>query len=77
MVIRFQPGIHTIGIEDTLRIPMFISNSMDSTDPQPVGILLQNVKHFRLEGSGAKGPEKPRSSTMAAWHRSSRIIRKT
>lgn len=58
VVIRFQPGIHTIGIEDTLRIPMFISNSMDSTAPQPVGILLQNVKHFRLEGSGAKGPEK-------------------
>ncbi len=58
VVIRFQPGIHTIGIEDTLRIPMFISNSMDSTDPQPVGILLQNVKHFRLEGSGAKGPGK-------------------
>lgn len=57
VVIRFQPGIHTIGMEKAIRIPMFISNSMDSTDPQPVGILLKNLRNIRLEGSGAKGPE--------------------
>jgi hypothetical protein len=58
VVIRFQPGVHTIGIQGALRIPMFISNSMDSTDPQPVGILLQNVKNFRLQGGGLKDSEK-------------------
>jgi hypothetical protein len=58
VVIRFQPGVHTFGIQDAVRIPMFVSNSMDSTDPQPVGILLQNIRNFRLEGGGVKGPEK-------------------
>ena len=58
VVIRFEPGIHTIGMQDVIRMPMFISNSMDSTDPQPIGMLLQNVRNFRLEGGGVTGPGK-------------------
>lgn len=56
VVIRFQPGLHTIGIQDVIRLPMFVSNSMDSTAAQPIGILLQDVRHFRVEGGGANGP---------------------
>ena len=58
VVIRFQSGMHTIGIKDVIRLPMFVSNSMDSTDPKPVGIYLENVRNFRLEGDGVDGPKK-------------------
>ncbi len=58
VVIRFLPGVHTIGIRDVIRLPMFVSNSMDSTEPKPVGIFLQNIRHFRLEGGGVGGPKK-------------------
>ena len=58
IVIRFLPGVHTIGIQSVVRLPMFVSNSQDSTDPKPVGILIQNVKHLRLEGGGVAGPGK-------------------
>lgn len=58
IVIRFLPGTHTIGIKNTLRLPLFVSNAQDSTDPKPIGILIQNVKHLRVEGGGVEGPGK-------------------
>ena len=56
VTIRFQPGVHTFGIKNVIRLPMFVSNSMDSTDPKPVGIYLGNARNFRLEGGGVDGP---------------------
>ena len=58
IVIRFLPGTHTIGINHTLRLPLFVSNAQDSNDPKPIGILIQNVKHLRVEGGGVDGPGK-------------------
>lgn len=58
VVIQFLPGIHTLSIKHVTRVPMFISNSMDSADPKPVGILIRNFKHLRLEGGGVEGPGK-------------------
>jgi hypothetical protein len=58
VVIRFLPGLHTIGIGKVERVPMFVSNSMDSEDPKPVGILIDGFKHLRLEGSGVDGDAK-------------------
>lgn len=57
-VIRFLPGLHTIGIRNVERVPMFVSNSMDSDAPRPVGILIQYLKHLRLEGGGVDGDSK-------------------
>lgn len=58
VVIRFLPGLHTIGIRNVERVPMFVSNSMDSNDPKPVGILIRNFKHLRLQGGGVDGDGK-------------------
>jgi hypothetical protein len=58
VAIRFLPGVHTIGIRNVERVPMFVSNSMDSDDPKPVGILIRNFKHLRLEGGGVDGSAK-------------------
>jgi hypothetical protein len=58
IVFRFLPGVHTIGIKNVIRLPMYTSNSCDSPAPKPIGILIQNVKHLRLEGGGVEGPEK-------------------
>ena len=58
VVIRFLPGVHTIGMKGVTSLPMFISNSMDSADPKPVGVHLSKVRHFRLEGGGVEGPGK-------------------
>ena len=58
VVIQFLPGIHTIGIRNVTRIPMFVSNSMDSNEPKPVGILIKGFKHLRLEGGGVDGDGK-------------------
>lgn len=43
---------------DVTRLPMFVSNAMDSSDPKPVGIHLNAVRHFRMEGGGVVGPQK-------------------
>jgi hypothetical protein len=58
VVIRFLPGIHTIGIRKVERVPMFVSNSMDSDEPKPVGIMVQGFKHLRFEGAGVEGEGK-------------------
>jgi hypothetical protein len=55
VVIRFLPGIHTIGIENVERIPMFVSNSMDSDEPKPVGMVIDGFRHLRFEGGGVDG----------------------
>jgi len=52
VVIKFLPGVHTFGIKNVQRKQLFISNSMDSTDPIPVGIIMSGVKHFRVQGPG-------------------------
>ena len=56
--VRFLPGVHVIGSQHVIRLPMFVSNSMDSEDPRPIGIYLQNVRHIRIEGGGVDGPGK-------------------
>ena len=58
VTIQFLPGIHTIGIRNVTRVPMFVSNSMDSDAPKPVGILIEGVKHLRLQGGGVEGEGK-------------------
>ena len=58
VVIQFLPGIHTIGIQKVERVKMFVSNSMDSEEPKPVGILIEQCKHLRLEGGGVEGDGK-------------------
>ncbi len=58
ITIRFAPGVHTIGMEGIVRLPMFVSNSCDSPDPKPIGILVQNVKHLKMEGGGVEGAGK-------------------
>ena len=58
IVIRFLPGVHTIGVKNAIRLPMFVSNSCDSAAPKPVGVLVRNVKHLRLQGGGVEGPNK-------------------
>jgi hypothetical protein len=55
VVIKFLPGVHTINIKNVLHKQLFISNSIDSTEPIPVGIMLSQVKHFRLLGGGVDG----------------------
>ena len=56
--IQFLPGVHVIGSQHVARLPLFVSNSMDSEEPKPVGMHLQNVRHFRIEGGGVDGPGK-------------------
>ena len=51
VVIQFLPGIHTINIRNVTRVPLFVSNTMDSDDPKPVGILLEGCKHLRLQAA--------------------------
>lgn len=58
VVIKFLPGLHTISIKKVFRKQLFISNAIDSTDPIPVGIMLSQVKHFRVQGGGVEGPGK-------------------
>lgn len=58
IVIRFLPGVHTIGVKGAIRLPMFVSNACDFSAPKPVGVLWQNVKHLRLEGGGVEGSRK-------------------
>jgi len=53
VTIRFAPGRHEFAEATALRRAWFVSNSCDNpTLPRPVGILMENVRHFLLEGSG-------------------------
>ena len=58
VVIQFLPGVHTIGIRNVKRSPMFVSNSMDSDAPKPVGVLVQDFRHLLFEGGGVDGDGK-------------------
>lgn len=59
VTIRFLPGRHEFGDRDAVRRPYFISNSCDAPhEPKPIGILLDGVKHFRLEGADPTAPAK-------------------
>jgi hypothetical protein len=58
VMIKFLPGVHTLGIKKVLRQKLFISNSIDSTESIPVGIMLSQVKHFRVQGGGVDGAGK-------------------
>jgi hypothetical protein len=58
VVIQFLPGVHTIGIRNVERVQMFVSNSMDSNEPKPVGIVIQSFNHLRLTGGGVDGSDK-------------------
>ncbi len=58
VTIQFLPGVHTIASNNVKQLPMFVSNSQNGTDPKPVGILLQNCRHLRLEGGGVDGAGK-------------------
>lgn len=58
VVIQFLPGIHIINIRNVTRVPLIVSNTMDSNEPMPVGILLEGCKHLRLQGGGVEGENK-------------------
>ena len=55
VMIEFLPGVHTISSKQVIRLPIFVSNSQDTTDPKPVGILVRNCRHLRLTGGGVDG----------------------
>jgi hypothetical protein len=58
-VIEFQPGVHEFAPENALRRPLFVSNSCDApTIPKPIGILIENCAHLRLQGGGVEGDKK-------------------
>lgn len=54
ITIRFLPGTHLIGSERVLKIPVFSSNTMDTEEAKPVGILLEGMRHVRVLGSEGK-----------------------
>ena len=59
VVIRFLPGVHAFGVENAIRLPLFVSNSCDDpAPPKPIGIMVRNARHMRLEGGGVDGPGK-------------------
>ena len=55
---QFLPGVHTIAGKNVRQFPIFVSNAQDTTDPKPVGLLLKNCKHLRLQGGGVAGDGK-------------------
>ena len=59
-MIKFLPGVHTVGIKKGSKKTTFrYRNSIDSTEPIPIGIMLSGVKHFRAcRGSGVAGAGK-------------------
>ncbi|MBN8457870.1 MAG: NPCBM/NEW2 domain-containing protein [Verrucomicrobia bacterium] len=51
VTIRFAAGRHEFPEATALRRAWFVSNSCDNpTLPRPVGILMENVRHFSIEG---------------------------
>lgn len=60
VVIEFLPGVHEFAPEKALRRPLWISNSCDApTAPKPLGILVEDCAHLRLQGAAAKDGRKP------------------
>jgi hypothetical protein len=58
VTIQFLPGVHTITSKNVQRLPIFVSNAQDSTEPKPIGLLLRNCQHLRLVGGGVDGAGK-------------------
>lgn len=59
VTITFLPGVHTFAKETALARPLFVSNACDApTEPKPIGILIEDCAHLRLQGGGVKGAEK-------------------
>lgn len=55
-VIRFLAGTHEFAPDRALRRPWFISNSCDApVVPKPMGIMIEDSHHLRLEGAGDEG----------------------
>lgn len=56
LVIRFAPGRHEFGGDGMLRRAYYVSNANDRpTVPRPIGILVERVKHLRIQGGGVRG----------------------
>ncbi len=54
VVFVFAPGVHEFSAGNAIYHPLFVSNANDNpTLPRPIGIMFQDVKHFRITG----GPE--------------------
>jgi len=65
IVVEFLPGVHEFRAEPALQRPWFISNSNDDPGrPKPIGILIENTRHLRLQGGGVDGPGK----TLILYH---------
>lgn len=59
IIIEFAPGRHEFGAEAALRQIYYISNSCDAPQtPKPIGILMENVRHFQIRGGGVEGKGK-------------------
>ena len=59
VTIYFEAGRHEFAAERALRRPYYVSNSCDAPQiPKPIGILLENVSHFHLQGGGTAGNAK-------------------
>lgn len=59
VVIAFLPGTHEFAVEGALRRPLHVSNACDDpTTPKPLGILIENCAHLRLQGAGLEGDKK-------------------
>jgi hypothetical protein len=59
VVIRFLPGTHEFAVEKAHRRPLFVSNACDApTEPKPIGIVVENSRHLRVQGGGIDGTGK-------------------
>ncbi len=58
LTIQFLPGVHIITSQHVRQLPIFVSNSQDTSGPKPVGLLVRNCKHLRLVGGGVDGEGK-------------------
>ena len=59
IVIRFLPGVHEFALEGAVRRSYYISNSSDDPKtPKPISILVEQMKHLRIEGGGVSGGNK-------------------
>lgn len=59
VVITFAAGRHEFGVDQAVTRPYYVSNSCDAPQvPKPIGILMDHVKHLRLQGGGVTGPNK-------------------
>lgn len=58
-VIEFLPGTHEFAPDKAIRRPLFVSNACDApSEPKPLGILVEDCAHLRLQGAGVEGEKK-------------------